>query len=165
MCRLPSDGLVVRQQSDVLGFLCSAQNDYPPPWWGPQSPQKNSKVFVSSWRKNWDPVPRLHYCFLSAPPLKHSPPSRISNCLNMPFGALGRSGSWKNLFPTNKKWEKVMWVLRAPQGPARFMTMTLAPLRLCLSFMHLFSPWEHSAVACCPLICITFILSSHAWAL
>ena len=34
----------------------------------------------------------MHYCFLTAPPsFLHSPPSLISNCLNLPFGTQGRS--------------------------------------------------------------------------
>ena len=38
------------------------------------------------------PNPRLHYCFLAAPPLSLPLlPSLISNCLNLPFGTQGRS--------------------------------------------------------------------------
>ena len=45
-------------------------------------------------RQNQDPVPRLHYCSLTAPPFSLYPlPSLISNYLNLPFGNQGRS--WK----------------------------------------------------------------------
>ena len=48
--------------------------------------------YVYSLRRNQDPALRLHYCFLTAPPLfLHSLPSLISNCLNLPFGTQGRS--------------------------------------------------------------------------
>ena len=43
-------------------------------------------------RRNQDPAPRLHYCFLAAPPLSlHPLPSLISSCSNLPFGSQGRS--------------------------------------------------------------------------
>ena len=43
-------------------------------------------------RGNKDPVPRLHYCFLTALPLSlNLLPSLISNYLNLPFGTQGRS--------------------------------------------------------------------------
>ena len=46
-----------------------------------------------NWRWNQDPVPRLHYCFLAAPPLSlHPVPSVInSSSLNLSFGIHGRS--------------------------------------------------------------------------
>ena len=48
--------------------------------------------YVCSFRRNQDPVPWLHYCFLTAPPLSlHSLPSLISNCLSLPFGTQGSS--------------------------------------------------------------------------
>ena len=48
--------------------------------------------YVYPLRGNQDPVPRLHYCFLTVPPLSHHPlPSLISNCLNLPVGTQGRS--------------------------------------------------------------------------
>ena len=55
--------------------------------------QKNSRVsHVYSLRRNQDSVPRLYYCFLTAPPLfLHSLPSLMSNWLNLPFGTQGRS--------------------------------------------------------------------------
>ena len=85
--------------------------------------------------------------------------------------ALWSSGKVKevewNLFPTNKKWEKVREC--GSWGPHRvllgFMTVTLASLHLCLNLVPLFCPWEHSAVACCSLICIAVMLCSHAWVL
>ena len=43
-------------------------------------------------RRNQDPAPRLHYDFLTAPPLfLHPLPSLISSCLNLPFGTQVRS--------------------------------------------------------------------------
>ena len=48
--------------------------------------------YVYSLRRNQDTAPRMHYCFLTAPPLLlYSLPSLISNCLNLPFGTQGRS--------------------------------------------------------------------------
>ena len=48
--------------------------------------------YVYSLRRNQDPVPRLHHCFWTAPPLfLHLLPSLISNHLNLPFGTRGRS--------------------------------------------------------------------------
>lgn len=45
-------------------------------------------------RYNQDPAPRLHCCFLAAPPLSlHPIPSQISNSLNLVFGTQGRSWS------------------------------------------------------------------------
>ena len=50
---------------------------------------------LSNWtelRWNQNPAPRLHYCFLAAPPLfLHPFPSWINNSLNLPFGTQGRS--------------------------------------------------------------------------
>ena len=49
--------------------------------------------YIYSLRRHQDPAPRLHYCFLTAPPLfLHSLPSLISNCLNLPFVTQWRSG-------------------------------------------------------------------------
>ena len=54
---------------------------------------KSSKILLCvSLEANQGPAPRLHYCFLAAPPLSlHPLPSLISNCLNLPFGTQGRS--------------------------------------------------------------------------
>ena len=61
-------------------------------WLGVLVLQKNSRYcYVYSLRRNQDPAPRLHYCFLIAPPLSlYSLPSLIRNCLNLPFGTQGR---------------------------------------------------------------------------
>ena len=42
--------------------------------------------YVYFFRRNQDPAPRLHYCFLTALLFLHSLHSLISNCLNLPFG-------------------------------------------------------------------------------
>ena len=48
--------------------------------------------YIYSLRKNQDPTPRLHYCFLIVPFLcLHPLPYLISSCLNLPFGTQGRS--------------------------------------------------------------------------
>ena len=64
-----------------------------PTWWGFQYLQNSSKTLLCiSLRRNQDPAPRLHCCFLTVPPLSlHPLPSLISNCLNLPFGTQGRS--------------------------------------------------------------------------
>ena len=58
---------------------------------------------LATWGKSWhcyvcslmgkqDLASKLLYCWLTVPPLSpHSLPSWISNCLNLPFGAQGRS--------------------------------------------------------------------------
>ena len=63
-------------------------------WMGALVPAEELKDIVSvySLKRNQDPAPRLHYSFLTAPPLfLHSLPSLISNYLNLPLGTLGRS--------------------------------------------------------------------------
>ena len=67
-----------------------------------------------SLRRNQDPAPRLHYCFLTAPPL-----SLISNCLNLPSGTQGRS--WKlESIPHKQEMGDTerLSCPAAPQGPA-----------------------------------------------
>lgn len=74
-------------------------------------------------RRNQYPAPRLHYCFLTAPPLLlHPLPSLICNCLNLPFGAQGRSRRQKSLFlqTKNREHRRVFVAWRAPQSPAWF---------------------------------------------
>ena len=55
-----------------------------PTWWGFQYLQSSSEILcIPCWKQ--DPAPRLHYCFLTAPPLSlHPLPSLISTCLNCP---------------------------------------------------------------------------------
>ena len=64
-----------------------------PTWRGFQYLQNSSKTLrVYPLRGDRQPAPRLHYCFLTAPPLSlHPLPSLISNCLNLPVGTQGRS--------------------------------------------------------------------------
>lgn len=55
---------------------------------------KSSEILscVYPLRRNHDPAPSLHHCFLTVPPLSlHPLPSPISNCLTLPFGTQGRS--------------------------------------------------------------------------
>ena len=60
----------------------------------PRFCRRTQKYYVYSLKINQDSAPRLHCCFLSVPPLSLHPfPSLISNCLNLPFGTLGRSRS------------------------------------------------------------------------
>ena len=72
-----------------------------------------SQTQLSDWTElNWtelrwnqDPAPRLHYCFLEAPPFSLHPLSPlISDCMNLPFGTLEDIGGW-NPFPANQEWE------------------------------------------------------------
>ena len=50
--------------------------------------------YIYSLRKNQDPTPRLHCCFLIVPFLcLHPLPYLISSCLNLPSGTQGRSKS------------------------------------------------------------------------
>ena len=74
------------------------------------------------WR-NECPAPRLCYFFLILPPLSlHSPPSLISNCLNLSLGTQGRL-PWLNVahFPRTQEVEDTESLLcpGAPQSPAR----------------------------------------------
>ena len=68
--------------------------------------QKSSKtVFCYPLRWNQDPAPRLHYCFLAAPPLSlHCLLCLVNNCLNLPFGIQERSWSLESI-PCYKRWE------------------------------------------------------------
>ena len=51
--------------------------------------------FVHFLSQKEDPAPRLHYSFLTVPPLfLHPFSSLISICLNLSFGTQGRSGGW-----------------------------------------------------------------------
>ena len=88
-----NDWLVVRQQA-VLQELCSASSYHPPPGWGLSSCRRTQRYcYIYSLRRNQDPAPRLHYCFLTVPPLfLHPLPSLISNCLNLPFGTQAQIG-------------------------------------------------------------------------
>ena len=59
---------------------------------GLRSRRTQRYCYVYFLRRNQDPIPRLHHCFLTLPPLfLHSPPTLISKCLNLPFGTQGRS--------------------------------------------------------------------------
>ena len=49
--------------------------------------------------QNQDHTPRLHYCFLTVPPLSLHPfPSLTSNSLNLPFGTQGKSWRLKPIY-------------------------------------------------------------------
>ena len=62
-----------------------------------------SDCSVCPLRRNQNPAPRLHYCFLTVPPLLlHPLPSLICNCLHLPFGAQRRSRRQKFLFLQTK---------------------------------------------------------------
>ena len=73
-------------------------------------------------RGNQDPVPRLHYCFLTVPPLSlHPLPSLMSNCLNVP---LGLREAWELNEPISYNQEtgdtERLSCPGAPAGAARF---------------------------------------------
>ena len=86
-------------------------------------------------RRNQDPAPRLHYCFLTASPLSlYHLLSLVNSCLNLPFGTQGRS--WR-LKPISYKQEtgdtnRLLW-LGAPQGPAWFQEETRKKATLLLT--------------------------------
>ena len=78
--------------------------------------------YVYPLKGNQDPVPRLHYCFLTAPPLSlHPLPSLISNCLNLPFGTQERSWRLESV-PYKQEMGNTerLPCPGAPQRPARF---------------------------------------------
>ena len=82
-----------------------------------------SDCSVCPLRRSQYPAPRLHYCFLTVPPLLlHPLPSLIRNCLTLPFGAQGRSRRQKSLFlqTKNRGHRRVFVARRAPQSPAWF---------------------------------------------
>ena len=55
-------------------------------------------------RRNQDPAPRLHYCFLTVPPLSLYPlPFLINNRLNLLIGTQVMEVEW-SIFPVIKKW-------------------------------------------------------------
>ena len=89
---------------------------------GVSSIEEFKDIVIYSLRQNQDSLPRLHYWFLTAPPMS-SPPllSLISNCLNLPSETQGRS--WK-LKPVTYKLEagntERPLCPGAPQGPVWF---------------------------------------------
>ncbi|KAB1275680.1 hypothetical protein Cadr_000010630 [Camelus dromedarius] len=64
-----------------------------PTGWGLSSRGRTQRCcYACPLRRKQDPVPGLHCFFLIVPPLSlHPLPSLISNCLNLPLGAQGRS--------------------------------------------------------------------------
>ena len=65
-------------------------------------------------------APRLHCCFLTAPPLSlHPLPSLISNCSNLPFGTQGRSWRLKPISCNQEKWHTKTFVPRSPRSLSR----------------------------------------------
>ena len=75
-------------------------------------------------RGNQDPAPRLHSCFLTAPPLSlHALPLLISNCLNLPVGTQGSSG-----------WLNKAYLLQARKGEVQKDFCAQEPHRVLLSF-------------------------------
>ena len=74
-------------------------------------------------RRDQDPSPRLHCCFLTAPPLSPHPfPSLISNRLNLPFGTQGRSWRLNETYFLQTRTGETEGLLYpgTPQGPASF---------------------------------------------
>ena len=92
----------------LLFFIC----------WGFWFCRRTQRYYnLYSLKRNQDPAPRLHYCYLTTSPLSlHPLPSPISNCWNLPLGTHGRS--WR-LKPFPKKQEMGgtgKLVLRSPTG-------------------------------------------------
>ena len=81
---------------------------------------KDSYMYPSRW--NQDPAPRLHYCFLTAPPLSlHPLPSLISNSLNLPFGTQRMSWRLKSILYKQKMGDTESFPCPgAPEGPTQF---------------------------------------------
>ena len=79
--------------------------------------------------RNQDPAPRLHYCFLAAPPLSlHPLRSLISNCLNLPFGTQERSGRLESVpYKQGMGDMERLPCPGAPQGPVQFQPWTFSP--------------------------------------
>ena len=110
----------VRQQCSrtlVLSLKLSSST-----WVGGPLLLQNSKVFcyVYSLRRNQDPAPQLHYCFLTAPLLfLSSLRFLVSNCLNLPFETWGKvKEDEQSLYPIDKKrgTQKEFISGRAPQN-------------------------------------------------
>ena len=123
---LQADSLPSEPPGKLPMCLCSAWNHHPSPGWGPwlfRRTQRCIRLFCVSLEEEPVPCPRLHYCFLTIPPLVlHPLPSLICNRLNLPFGAQGRSRRQKFLFLQTKNrghW-RVFVTRRAPQSPAWF---------------------------------------------
>ena len=120
--------------SEILhAFRQYAMNRTSSTWWGFQYLQNSSKIpCVYPLRGNQDPAPRLHYCFLTAPPLSlHPLPSLISNCLNLPFGTQERSGRLDEAYflQTRNRGHRKASVPRSLQGSwtVKKQTVSSAP--------------------------------------
>ena len=98
-----------------------------------------SDCYVYPLKRNQDPAPSLHYCFLTAFPLfLHSLTPLISNCLNLPFGTQGRS---RRLKPFSYKQE---------MGGTERLSYPGEPHRVLLGFVeHLEKAWKLHALSPC----------------
>lgn len=77
----------------VLGNLTLSLKIPSSSWVGALVPELKRYCYAYFLRRNRDPTPRLHYPFLTAPPLSlHLLPSLISHCSNLPSGTQERSG-------------------------------------------------------------------------
>ena len=100
-------------------------------------------------RYNQDPAPRLHCCFLAAPPLSlHPIPSQISNSLNLLFGTQGRSWRLKSI-PYKQGTGDTERLLSpgAPQSPVQFQCHRIYVIML-------FSEYHYICVYVCVCVCV-----------
>ena len=116
---------LLRSQSDAPRILDSAWSYQSPPGWGPQFQQKSSRVLLCIFlEEESGPAPRLPHCFQTAPSWSlHSPPSLISNCSNLSFGAQGKSRKLNEAYflqIRNGGHRKTFMSRRALQGSAQF---------------------------------------------
>ena len=81
-------------------------------------------------RVNQDPASRLHYCFLTAPPLSlHPLPPWLATVWTCPLELREGPRGW-SLFPTNQKLADTERLLcqGAPQGPTQFQLLFIFSL-------------------------------------
>ena len=104
-------------------------------------------------KRNQDPAPRLHYCFLTAPPLSlHLLPFLISNCLNLPFWNSGNVLGVEVYSLKTKNGDTERLVLQSPTGPCLVSVLTLPPKNIPISYTSSIStaiPQMQEVSICC----------------
>ena len=112
--------------------------------------RRTQRYYVYPLRRNQDPAPSLHCCFLSAPPLFLCPlPSLISNCLNLHREGLG---GW-SLFPANQKngdTERLLYLGEPHRVLLSFKTAQESKIKMKDCGDHFVMYWNIESLCCAP---------------